>query len=309
MEKRSQRRTAAGYVLSPFLLYWVINMAAVAVAEAVVIARYAMKHVDPSAGVKVVMEYINSHSDKIYALVSARAVELTTAGAIATGIMAWILLRKDRKRAAESGENAGIKTKTAAKTEWKYYPLLAVFGAAVCIALNNLSNMAGLAFYSEAYQETSAILYAAKFSVQIICLGILIPISEEMVFRGLIFQRCRRISMFRTAMLYSAAFFAVSHGNMVQILYSFVLGLFLAYMYETFSSMAAPICLHITVNMTSLLLTKADGFTWMFASPVRLGVFTIGGVFISACVFVIFRQIKANQEAMEKNEEENINKR
>ena len=308
MKKRNQRRTTAGYVLYPFLLYWVINMAAVAVAEAVVIARYAMKYVDPSAGAKVVMEYINSHYDKIYTLVSAHAVELTTAGAIATGIMAWILLRKDRKEAAEQEKNAGgIKTKTALKAGWKYYPLLAVFGAAVCVALNNLSNMAGLAFYSEAYQKTSATFYSAGFAVQIVCLGILIPISEEMVFRGLIFGRCRRISMFRTAMLYSAAFFAVSHGNMVQILYSFVLGLFLAYVYETFSSLAAPICLHITVNMTSLLLTKADGFTWMFSSAVRLGIFTIGGVFISACIFVLIRQNKEKQETPEASEQ-NINK-
>ena len=201
MEKRNQRRTTAGYVLYPFLLYWVINMAAVAVAEAVVIARYAMKYVDPSAGTKVVMEYINSHYDKIYALVSAHAVELTTAGAIATGIMAWILLRKDRKEAAEQEKNAGIKAKTALKAGWKYYPLLAVFGAAVCVALNNLSNMAGLAFYSEAYQKTSATFYSAGFAVQIACLGILIPISEEMVFRGLIFGRCRKISMFRQPFL------------------------------------------------------------------------------------------------------------
>ena len=63
---------------------------------------------------------------------------------------------------------------------------------ALCLGLNNLINIGNLGASDEVYTETMNTLYSAALPVQIIALGILVPISEELVFRGLLFNGCGR---------------------------------------------------------------------------------------------------------------------
>ena len=116
---------------------------------------------------------------------------------------------------------------------WKYGAVIAI-SAAMCVALNNLIIISNLASISDGYEETSTALYSAPLEMQLLCLVVLIPICEELVFRGLMFKRMRERSGFLYAAVYSALVFGLFHGNIVQMVYGFILGMLLAYMYEKY---------------------------------------------------------------------------
>ena len=86
--------------------------------------------------------------------------------------------------------------------------------------------------------------------------GIVAPIAEELIFRGLIFRRLLDDMRLGWAVGISAFLFGVYHGNVLQFLYAGVLGACFAYCYYRLGSLWAPILLHIGANSWSVILTK-----------------------------------------------------
>jgi len=74
------------------------------------------------------------------------------------------------------------------------------------------------------------------------------PISEELIFRGVIFRIAKRAFPFWTANLIQAFLFGFFHQNMIQGCYTFVLGLFLGYICEK-SSIYHVIFFHFLFNL------------------------------------------------------------
>lgn len=124
-------------------------------------------------------------------------------------------------------------------------------GIGGCFFLNNLIALVELT--SKAYQEASSQLYRPSFGIQIAAIGIVIPVTEELIFRGFGFAQMRRKRSFVWAAIVSAVIFGIYHGNVVQFVYAGCLGLLLSGVYEAYRSLWAPICLHIAANMSSLL--------------------------------------------------------
>lgn len=127
-------------------------------------------------------------------------------------------------------------------------------GIGSCFFVNNMITLIGLT--SEAYEKASARLYQPSLGIQIAAIGFLIPVAEELIFRGLGYFRLRWKLSFRGAALVSALYFGWYHGNIVQGIYAFLLGLLLAGVYEAYHSLWAPVCLHVTANLSSLLFTE-----------------------------------------------------
>ena len=149
---------------------------------------------------------------------------------------------------------------------------------------------------SETYQQTSESFYSAGFELQILCLGILIPIAEELVFRGLIFRRIRTATNFMQACLLSAVVFGAFHGNMIQMMYGVLMGLLFAYVYEKYGSLKAPIFAHMTVNILSVVATEFKFFEWLMEDILRVGIVTVLCGTISATVFVIMQRMESQSE-------------
>ena len=158
--------------------------------------------------------------------------------------------------------------------------------------MNNIVLFSDLAAYSELYQETAEVFYANEFIVQIVCLGVISPIAEELIFRGLIYNRMKRGS--RTpvpAMIFSSFMFGFYHGNIVQTIYGCLSGMLLAYLYEKYGSIKAPILAHITMNMVALILTEVNVFVWMFKDIIRMGIITVACAAIASSVFLLIKKI------------------
>lgn len=219
-------------------------------------------------------------------LIAAHQAEIAAAASGATLVLTGILFAKDRKLE----KRCGMMPPGRASAE-KYWMLL-VFGAAGSPAATCLMAMAQAAFADNAYQQTSAGVYAASFPVQVICLGILIPLAEEMMFRGILYKRYRERQDFWYSALCSAILFSFMHTNMTQMVYTFLLGLMLAYVYEKFGSFCAPLILHILMNTVSLALTWAGGFAFLSRDPLLLAAAAVGGAFICSVMFVLIQRIR-----------------
>ena len=68
------------------------------------------------------------------------------------------------------------------------------------------------------------------------------PLSEELLFRGILFERLRMALPFFWAALGSAAFFGLVHGNWAQGIYATLMGLILAWLYEKKEPICGNLC-------------------------------------------------------------------
>lgn len=85
--------------------------------------------------------------------------------------------------------------------------------------------------------------------------GFLVPIAEELVFRGLLFRWLRQRLDFWPAAFISSAAFGVAHLRADQVVVAGLLGLALCWLYEKSRSLAPAILMHQTYNSLLLMLT------------------------------------------------------
>ena len=131
------------------------------------------------------------------------------------------------------------------------------------VGLNLLLTVIDLPRFSPAYQDAVKTLYAPPFVQQLLIVGIVCPVFEELLFRGIAFRLLRKTLSFFWAGMISAIIFGLYHGNLVQFVYAGILGVLLAYFYEKYESIVVPVVSHITMNILVLIITKMNGFIWM----------------------------------------------
>ena len=197
-----------------------------------------------------------------------------------------VMFHRDRMRE----RMAGIVPNKKAPL-WKYFALiLMVLG--ISLGFNNLVLIGNLSSYDAAYEQTISLLYAAPFAAQIICLGVLVPMCEELVFRGLMFKRLRERAPFWQAALYASAVFAFLHMNMIQMIYGFLLGIVFCYIYEKYGSVKAPVAAHIAVNLLSVFATQFHLFDWLLQEPMRAGVITVVCAAVASSMYLFIQRIE-----------------
>jgi membrane protease YdiL (CAAX protease family) len=85
--------------------------------------------------------------------------------------------------------------------------------------------------------------------------GILAPISEELFFRGLIYNWCRQRWGIWVSALLSSAWFALGHIDSLGVaVSSFLMGVVIAWVYERTKSLWLAIAIHIITNSVAVLL-------------------------------------------------------
>ncbi len=255
------------------------------VVELVVVMALYLQYLPEILGDAYTTERAAEISFEITNTVYQYITEVSALAALVTIPFLGIMINNDRRREKKTGF---ISNKKAPLAQYFY---VGVIGTALSLGLNNILILSNLAEYSEAYQEASEILYSPSFPVQIVCVGIIIPIMEEMVFRGLIYRRMRHnVSMIK-AMIFSSLIFGFYHGNMVQFIYALFAGLLLSYLYEKYGSLKAPVFAHMLMNVVSLILTEEEVFTWIFSDMMRMAVITIACAAIGSTMFVLINRI------------------
>ena len=106
----------------------------------------------------------------------------------------------------------------------------------------------------ESYSSMASGLFTQNFVVAIISNVIAAPIIEEIIFRGLIFDRLKKAIPVVPAMIISALLFGLAHGQIIWICYAAVIGLILAAIYHKTGSIIPCIAAHMVLNGTSTLI-------------------------------------------------------
>lgn len=91
---------------------------------------------------------------------------------------------------------------------------------------------------------------------KILVMVIMAPLMEELVFRKALIGRLHVYGQ-RTAVLLSAAAFGLFHGNVPQIVYAFLLGLVLGYVYVRTGKIQLTILLHMIINFLGSIVAPA----------------------------------------------------
>lgn len=169
--------------------------------------------------------------------------------------------RWDRRRDARYG-----RIKKYEKIKPAKFVFAAFLGTAACFAGNNLLTLSGITQVSESYNQLNEVFYQGEVIIEILFLGILVPIVEELIFRVLIYRRLKETFPVKIAAVILAFMFAFFHGNIVQGIYAFFLSLLLVYVYERFHHALAPILFHTSANIFSIIVSEVGILDWSYTS-------------------------------------------
>ncbi len=173
------------HLAGPLLGYWVIQLVAEIIVSMLVMLPYAakylslvMNHASEMNYTDVVNKYYMETMQPGLELVLKYATEINGVTALFTLILTVSLFRLDRKKEKQ----AGIPQRQ--KVSARNYVWLILMGAAGSIGVTCLSVLAQLAMNSNSYQQSVQSTYAAPIFVQVVVVGIIIPVAEEMMFGG-----------------------------------------------------------------------------------------------------------------------------
>lgn len=247
--KRTRPLDKAWYILKPFIFYMLIKTAALLLLSMLAISLPFTR----------VSEWISLHSNQVNAVINAVAsiigvaflmndflkeVETTGEIDIDTGIikrlLAWIRngIKADRDKAV-------------------VLAIAASLGITSSLAFNILAGIVQI--QSPRYEKVEAIQYSVPIWLGLILYGIISPFVEEIVFRGLTYNRMRRFFGIPLSVIVTALLFAGFHGNLAQFLYALCMGVLLALCYEWVKSFAAPLLFHMAANIVVFVVSSLMG--------------------------------------------------
>lgn len=202
----------------------------------------------------------------------------------------FFLFRRDQKRKAEAFETPGAV----------YYIPVILAGFTACLGLNYLISLLKIPELFPAYQEVSKQIYGGNFVIQLFSAVVGAAVIEELLFRGIMYGRLKSFLNKKAAILVSALLFGLYHMNMVQGIYAFLIGVLLAFTYEKFKTIAAPILLHGAANLFSVFMVQTGVLDFTEGSVLWSVVFSVVPLAILAvCVWVIQNKVSVVREQEE----------
>lgn len=87
----------------------------------------------------------------------------------------------------------------------------------------------------------------------IVSTGIVGPIIEEILFRGIIYNELKYAFTLKSSKIISSIIFAILHPSLFQKIYAFIIGYLIVTIYENKKNLILPIVFHITCNTISLI--------------------------------------------------------
>jgi len=140
--------------------------------------------------------------------------------------------------------------------------------------------------YFPSYEDIIDLLMTDSIVLQILAVGVVAPVIEELVFRGILLSRMNWLPAWLSVLI-QGILFGLVHLNLFQGLYAFVAGILLGLVYLKFRSIIIVIIGHMAYNLASILLAE-------FASEDVAGVVLISSIIVlPACAYMIIKHDKA----------------
>ncbi len=261
----------------PFLTYMGIMLLVGTIASLAISYRFVSENVT-----EITPDTLNEMMIETVELFYSYYLEIQTASVLCTLPVMIIFFTRDRRRRLQAGAVELLPDRSPL-----WMAVIAVFGAITSYAANGMISLSGLYQVSDGYDEVAMVFYQGKLFLELICLGVLTPILEELIFRGLMYNQLLETMSKKMAVLLAALLFGAYHGNMLQMIYAFCLGLLMIYVYERFHTLLAPILFHIGANVLGIVLTETSALSFlystaagMYLSVIAASLLVIGAVWL-----------------------------
>ncbi len=132
--------------------------------------------------------------------------------------------------------------------------LMTVLFTFLFMPLVTLINMISMCFVDNAVAAVSGEILDTPFFVIFTLMGILGPMSEELVCRGIVYHGYKRTGTMMQALLLSSMIFALTHMNFNQAAYAFAIGVAMVLLVEATGSIWSSILVHVTFNSQQVCL-------------------------------------------------------
>lgn len=266
--KRTTLLQKLAYILRPFVVYMLVKT----------FAMLCLAIAIPSLPISGITAWVEEHSSQLSAVVNGVAsviavcfvlndflIEVNTTGEVDIDIS----VPKQLVRFFRHGffgypeqydaERNEMEKKSGVRRVAELL-LCIVIGIVSSLALNGLIEfvtnlMQGESLLgSERYDAVESIQYSVPVWLGLILYGIISPLVEEIVFRGIIYGRIKRFYGVPKAVIFSALLFGMFHANLPQFIYGTAMGIIIALCYECVGCFAAPVLVHMAANIFVFLL-------------------------------------------------------
>lgn len=132
--------------------------------------------------------------------------------------------------------------------------VLTIVAAVFCgMALNNFIAMTPLIKISAGFETANEHFFAGKLLMEILASCVVVPIAEELLFRGIVLKRAVMLSGEKIGVLCSALLFGIIHMNLVQFLYAALLGGLLAIIVVKTKHIELAVLGHAAANLAAII--------------------------------------------------------
>ena len=184
------------------------------------------------------------------------------------------------------------------KQRYKVAGLTVLCSIFAALALNNILTLTGISKMSQGYQQATEHFFAGNVFYEVVGVGILIPIVEELLYRGIVYGKlCDWIGIQKAAIL-SSLIFGILHFNLVQFIYAFFMGILLVFFLEKNHSLFGSILAHIAANLSTVLRVETGCLKWMEKSQILYVGMTVFMIVVSIGLLI---SLKKSDRANEKN--------
>lgn len=125
--------------------------------------------------------------------------------------------------------------------------------------------------------------------VTLICSGLVGPILEELVFRGIVYNNLKKITNITKATIITGLIFGIFHGNIIQFVYAFLFNIVLTKVYDKDNNILTPIIVHVSANfivtLTMFIINKLN---------IYLGIISFI-IFLIIFIIIMYKYIKLEQ--------------
>ena len=231
--------------LCPPFIYQFIMMTVQVIADMVIFMKHiksvsdkgTVGYADSYSFMDIVDNNMNKYS-YIIILISA------TIAVIVFGIWYYKVSEKYERSGFEKQFEAG-----RLKKSW----LIALLGLFAGVGLSRFVSLLPLDNIIGNYEDTSNTLMGGNLSIQILSLAIIVPVAEELIYRGLVFTGLTKVMEAKYAIFGASVLFGIFHFNLLQGTYAFLLSLILVCIYMKCRTILAPVIIHSAANLTAVV--------------------------------------------------------
>ncbi len=247
-EIRTTRWQKIRYVITPFFLYMIVKSVAMFVLSMCV-------SIIPGTGVA---EWVLANSNMLSAVINAVA-SLIGMGFVMNDFLIEVVITGEydmdapvlKRVAAWIGE--GWRQSKGRRYLYVLTMLLAVSSA---LAMNIVITL--FSIDSVKYDNVEAIQYSVPIWLGLILYGVVSPVVEEVIFRGLTYNRMKHYFKLWISIVVSAVIFGGFHANIPQVLYGTIMGVLITLCYEWVRGFGAPLLFHMIANIFVFLFSTVS---------------------------------------------------